>query len=99
MLAYKDVSDKSGAVWAKVRHKMPAHLLDVCAHGNRQGLPMLSAIVVNKLRTGSGTMEPDTLAGFCQAARELGLEVGDEAEFLKAQQQAVFAAAKEGRLE
>lgn len=97
-LGYKDIADKSGAVWAKVHYAMTKHLLDVSRHAHRLGWPMLSAIVVNKQHVTNGTMEPETLAGFCQCARNLGVEVEDELAFLKAQQAAVFEAAKEGRL-
>jgi hypothetical protein len=97
-LGYKDVADKSGAVWAKVHYAMTKHLLDVSRHAHRLGLPMLSAIVVNKQHVASGVMEPETLAGFCNCARGLGFEIDDEAAFLKTQQAAVFEAAKEGRL-
>jgi hypothetical protein len=97
-LGYKDVADRSGAVWAKVHYAMTKHLLDVSRHAHRLGWPLLSAIVVNKQHVANGTMEPETLAAFCNCARDLGMAVEDEAEFLKAQQAAVFAAAKEGRL-
>jgi hypothetical protein len=97
-LGYKDLADKSGAVWAKVHYAMPKHLLDVSQHANRLGWPMLSAIVVNKQHIGTGTMEPDALTGFCNCARAMGMTVDDEQAFLKEQQVAVFEAAKEGRL-
>ena len=58
-LAYKDVADQSDAIWAKVHYAMPKHLLDVSRHANRMGLPMLSAIVVNKQHVASGEMEAD----------------------------------------
>ena len=97
-LGTKDVADKSGAVWAKVHHAMTKPLLDVSRHAHRLGLPLLSAIVVTKQNLATGAMEPDAQAAFCHCARALGLVVEDEAEFVKAQQAAVFAAAKEGRL-
>ena len=97
-LGTKDIADRSGAIWAKVHYAMTKHLLDVSAHAHRLGWPMLSAIVVDKKNVATGTMEPDALTGFCNCARALGITVEDEAAFLKAQQAAVFEAAKEGRL-
>lgn len=97
-LGYKDIADKSGAVWSRVHYAMTKHLLDVSRHAHRHGWPMLSAIVVNKQRVADGAMDPEALTVFCNCARALGLEVTDEAAFLKAQQEAVFAAAREGRL-
>jgi hypothetical protein len=97
-LGTKDVADRSEAIWAKVHYAMTKHLLDVSQHANRLGLPMLSAIVVDKKNVATGSMEKDALTGFCNCARNLGLTVDDEQEFLKAQQAAVFEAAKEGRL-
>ena len=97
-LSYKDIADASGAIWNKVTHAMPKHLLVVSQHAHSLGWPMLSAIVVNKQHMADGLMEPAPLKGFCECARSLGLEVGDEAAFLKGQQKAVFDAAREGRL-
>ena len=51
---------------------------------------MLSAIVVNKSNVDSGKMEPETLKGFIQAARDLGHTVTNELSFLKTQQKKVF---------
>ncbi len=97
-LSYKDIADASGAIWNKVNHAMTKHLLAVSEHAHGQGWPMLSAIVVNKQHMADGLMEPPTLKGFCECARGLGLEVEDEAAFLKAQQKAVFDAARQGKL-
>jgi 5-methylcytosine-specific restriction protein B len=99
-LGSKDVADKSGAIWAKVHYAMTKHLLDVSRHAHRLGWPMLSAIVVDKKNVATGAMDPDAITAFCNCARALGIEVeeADEAAFVKEQQAAVFAAAKEGRL-
>ncbi len=97
-ISYKDVADANGAAANRVQFRIAKHLLDVSRHAHRLGLPMISAIVVNKLHVTDGKMEPKTLAGFCDCARKLDIEVGDEAAFLQTQQRAVFLAAKEGRL-
>ncbi len=97
-ISYKDVADGNGAAANRVQFRIAKHLLEVSRHAHSKGLPMISAIVVNKLHVTDGKMEPKTLAGFCACARALDLEVGDEAAFLQTQQRAVFQAAKEGRL-
>ena len=97
-ISYKDVADANGAAANRVQFRIAKHLLEVSRHAHRMGLPMISAIVVNKLHVTDGKMEPKTLAGFCACARGLDIEVGDEAAFLQTQQRAVFLAAKEGRL-
>ncbi len=99
-LGYKDIADRSDATWSKVHYAMSKHLLDVSRHAHRKGWPMISAIVVNKQHVGNGTMEPENVAAFCRCARDLGIEVGieseDEVAFIKQQQDAVFAGAREG---
>ena len=97
-ISYKDVADGNGAAANRVQFRIAKHLLEVSKHAHGMGLPMVSAIVVNKLHVIDGKMEPKTLAGFCACARALDIEVGDEAAFLQTQQRAVFQAAKEGRL-
>jgi hypothetical protein len=97
-ISYKDVADGNGAAANRVQFRIAKHLLEVSRHAHKLGWPMISAIVVNKMHVVDGKMEPKTLAGFCECARSMDLEVGDEAAFLKSQQQAVFLAAKEGRL-
>ena len=97
-ISYKDVADGNGAAANRVQFRIAKHLLEVSRHAHKQGWPMISAIVVNKQHVLDGKMEPKTLAGFCDCARSMDLEVGDEATFLHAQQRAVFQAAKEGRL-
>ncbi len=97
-ISYKDIADGNGAAANRVQFRIAKHLLEVSRHAHRMGLPMISAIVVNKVNVMDGKMEPKTLAGFCACARALDIEVGDETAFLQTQQRAVFQAAKEGRL-
>jgi hypothetical protein len=97
-ISYRHIADKSGVPWNRVHFAMTKHLLEVSRHAHSMGWPMISAIVVNAQHVRDGIMEPKTLAGFCDCARGLGLEVETEAAFLKAQQAAVFLAAKEDRL-
>ena len=97
-ISYKDVADGNGAAANRVQFRIAKHLLEVSRHAHKLGWPLISAIVVNKQHITDGKMEPKTLTGFCECARSLDLEVGDEAAFLQTQQRAVFLAAKEGRL-
>jgi hypothetical protein len=90
-LSYKDLADASGADWNQVRYSMGRHLWDLVEFADRNGWPMLSAVVVNKPNVRSGALEPETLKGFIGAARDLGYAVTDEEAFLREQQTRVFA--------
>lgn len=94
-IGYKDIADESGAVWAQVHWQVGDHLTRLCEYANRQGWPLLSAIVVNKENVATGDLDPQSLAGFVTVARSLGYVVSDEHAFLKAEQQRVFAWATE----
>ena len=89
-LSYKDLADASGADWNQVRYSIGGHLWDLVEFADRNGWPMLSAVVVNKPNVRSGAMEPETLKGFVGAARDLGYPVTDEEAFLRDQQARVF---------
>lgn len=89
-VSYKELADASGADWAKVHYSIGRHLWDLVVYAHGRGLPMLSAIVVNKPNVQTGAMEPETLRGFVAAARDLGFTVTDEEEFLRQQQRLVF---------
>ena len=90
-LCYKDVTDAHGLEWDRARHAVNAHLGDLVTWSHRQGLPMVSAIIVSKPNQAEGRMDPDTLKGFIAAAEALGAYDGSEpAKFLKAQQLALF---------
>ena len=90
-LSYKDLADESSADWSKVRYEVGGHLWRLISDARDHGMPMLSAIVVNKPNVGTGKMEPETLKGFIAAAKALGHTVTDEEAFLRDQQDAVFA--------
>jgi hypothetical protein len=90
-LSYSDLARANGLDWTpKARYGVGAHLWDLVRWADGQGLPMLSAIVVNKQHVGTGLMEPGTLSGFISAARELGRRVDDPVQFLKEEQNAIF---------
>lgn len=94
-LSYGELAQESGAEWNKVHYAIGNHLWSLVEYAHRNGWPLLSAIVVNKSNVETGTMEPDTLKGFINAARELGYAVTNEIKFLREQQEAVFAWAQE----
>ena len=97
-VTYKTVAVQSGVKWNSANVAMPKHLMAVCEHGRRKGLPMLSAIVVSQTHAEDGGMDEATLEGFCKAAAALNYDVTDPAAFLKEQQAAVFKAAEEGKI-
>jgi hypothetical protein len=90
-LAYKDLADASGVEWNVVHYSVGAHLWQLIEYAHRKGWPILSAVVVNKPNVQTGTMDPDTLKGFANAAAHLGYHFDDAAVFLRQQQEAVFA--------
>lgn len=90
-LSYKELADASGSDWSKVRYAVNTHLGDLIDYAHGKGWPLLSAIVVNQQNVAAGDMEPTTLKGFVEAARALGYAVADEKEFLRDQQERVFA--------
>ena len=93
-LSYKELADASGADWNQVHYSIGGHLWNLVEFAHLNGLPMLSAVVVNKPNVSSGTMEPETLKGFIGAASLLGYKVTDEEAFLREQQAKVFEWAK-----
>ena len=90
-LSYKQLADESGVEWSRQRHAAPRHLGDLIEYAHRRGWPLLSAIVVNQQHRENGRMEPETLKGFCAAARSLDYAIADEDAFLEDQQDGVFA--------
>jgi 5-methylcytosine-specific restriction protein B len=93
-LSYLELAEASGAQWSKVRHSVGAHLGGLIEYCHLHGMPLLSAIVVNKPNLVTGGMEPETLKGFIAGARMLGIAVTDELAFLREQQANVFTWAK-----
>lgn len=89
-LSYKELADVSGANWNQVHYAIGAHLWRLVEYSQLKFGILLSAIVVNKSHVQTGMMEATTLKGFIAAARDLGYPVGDEAAFLKEQQERVF---------
>lgn len=81
---YGDLASASGVAWARAYRQMNgprghlAQLLDLC---HARGLPLLTAICVNRKGVGNGELEEGALTGFVTGARRLGLFVGDEHEF------------------
>ncbi|MGB0439880.1 MAG: hypothetical protein ACPGFC_07225, partial [Paracoccaceae bacterium] len=90
-LTYKELADAHGIPWSVARLTLPAHLWTLVEWAHGEGLPMLSAIIVTKHNRHTGRMEPPTLAGFIEAAHQLGHTVTDAETFLRDQQRAIFA--------
>ena len=93
-LSYGQLAEASRADWNQVRYAMGPHLDDLLEYCHRNGLPLLSAIVVNKPNLESGNLEPDSLKGFVAGARRLGIPVTDNQLFLREQQEKVFSWAR-----
>lgn len=89
-LSYKELSDISGAAWSKVHWAMNGHLDDLLEYCHRRGLPLLSALVVNKGNVATGEIDEEALKGFVSGVRRLGYEVVSEREFFREQQRLAF---------
>jgi hypothetical protein len=90
-LSYGEVARAQSLAWDRVRYQMNEHLGLLAQWGHQQGLPMLSAMIVNQENVATGAMNRKTLEGFVRAAEWLGYRVGDQQAFLREQQQACFA--------
>lgn len=90
---YKQLADASKASWTQVRHLMNGpyghldQLLGVC---HARGLPLLSAICVNRDAADTGELSDDALAGFVKAAKRIGHSPTDARQFLKEKQDECF---------
>ena len=94
-LSYKKLADASGADWNQVRFAMNEHLWSLVEYSHLRHGILFSAIVVNTPNVGTGIMDPQTLKGFIDAARELAYTITDEEAFLREQQKRVFEWARE----
>lgn len=91
---YGALAGASGVDWSKARHQMNGsnghldRLLDIC-HLRR--LPLLTAICVNQAGVADGELGKAALEGFANAARRLGVRVGDPTTFHRASREACWA--------
>jgi len=90
-VSYGDIARDQNLAWDRVRYAMNEHLGLLVRWAQQQGLPMLSAIVVNQQSVATGRMNSATLKGFAAAAEWLGYAVDDPDTFLREQQAACFA--------
>jgi hypothetical protein len=93
-LSYGEIAAASGVDWNKVRYAIGPHLDSLLEYCHRNGLPLLTAIVVNKQNLQSGDLEAESLKGFVAGARKIGIPITDEKSFLRDQQRLVFEWAK-----
>ena len=93
-VSYGDLATASGLTWSyTIRARMSRSkghldcLLDIC-HG--QGLPLLTALCVNKKNLETGELSEFSLSGFADGARRLGYTIQDEKTFFKRCQRESF---------
>lgn len=83
-VTYGDVAAANGVSWSKARRQMSGagghldRIVDVC---HARGLPLLTAICVNKESVATGELGEDALDGFAAAAKRLGMAVHDPKAF------------------
>jgi hypothetical protein len=92
-ISYGELAEANGVAWTKARHRMNGkhgHLDDILAYCHSNGLPLLTAIVVQKGRLQTGEMDQFTLDGFIEGAQRIGVPVTDPIHFLAECQRECF---------
>lgn len=98
-ISYGEIAEANQVPWTKARHRMNGkhgHLDDLLAHCHANGLPLLTAIVVQKGKLNSGEMDDFTLDGFIEGVRRLGIAVTEPRDFLETCQRDCFVWAQQG---
>ena len=91
---YGAMADANGVTWSEAYRPMSGkgghldQLLDIC---HARGLPLLTAICVNKESIDTGELSPEALRGFVKGARRLRRKVTGEEAFLRECQEKCFA--------
>ncbi len=91
-ISYGQVARASDVPWSMgVRSQMRPHLEGVCGRMLTEAGAMISAIVVNQDNLQTGLLDPQSLSGFADCARRLGLGIVEDREaFLREQQRLTF---------
>ncbi|NYS26586.1 AAA family ATPase [Rhodobacteraceae bacterium 2376] len=89
-ITYGDLAKANGQVWKKVYRQMPGHLGELMVLCHEEGWPLLSALVMPQGAVETGKLEGSAQDGFVNAARSMGYEIEDPADFITEQQQRAF---------
>ncbi len=92
-VSYGELAEANGVSWTKARYRMNGkhgHLDDLLAHCHSKGLPLLTAIVVQKGKLATGEMDQFTLDGFVEGVQRIGVLVTDATTFLETSQRECF---------
>ena len=90
-ISYGDLAAASGVPWSRGHRLIPQHLGQLVTLAHERGWPMPSAIVVNRENVDTGTLDGPAREGFLAAARDVGHKIIDPEQFVKDQQERVFA--------
>ena len=94
-LSYSDVAKANGLEWSfALNRNINKHLDEVLKKADGAGLPLITAIVVNKPNLKTGRLKGRALKGFIDCALRLDYEVDDPSSFLADQQRETFAIAR-----
>lgn len=93
-ISYGEVAEANGAPWNQVRYAIGPHLDSLIEYCHLNELPLLSSIVVNQKNLHSGELDPASLRGFIAGVKRMKIPVADERQFLREEQQKVFAFAR-----
>jgi hypothetical protein len=91
---YGALAEENGVPWAQARRRMDGahgHLDDLLSVCHARGLPLLTALCVNKEGLADGSLSEVALSGFIKGAQRLGYKVTDESAFLRQCQDQCFA--------
>lgn len=89
-ISYGQIAKANGAEWNEVRYEVNTHLGDLLTYAAKRGWPLPSSIVVNQQNLETGALDGTARQGFITAAEAAGFTVGDPAQFVSEQQQAIF---------
>lgn len=91
-ISYGGIASANSIPWSmSIRSQMRPHLEGVCSRMLTLAGAMISAIVVNQTNLRTGSLDPQSLAGFADCARRLGFGIVDDREaFLRGQQRLTF---------
>ena len=90
-ISYSDLAAASGVPWSSAHRPIAQHLRQLVTLAHERGWPLLGAIVVKGEDVDTGILQGSAREGFLAAARDVGQNVIDPEQFVKEQQERVFA--------
>lgn len=89
-ITYGDLAKENGVVWSKAYRPIAQHLDEVMRVAYERGEPLITSIVVNEAGRQTGVLDDNSLKGFVEGAKRLGLAVPNAQLLLREQQRLTF---------